>query len=207
MDIYVSALEAHVAPGYEVQRTSTEERPKFPKNVICIDVDALDDCASVTELDNMLNKRLGTATRSRSGVGLKAVAMACLASRAYAVNHESLLGTSEKDMQKVWSTLERAKVSSSHALRSWVASRLSFRTCKGYSLALGCVTRSLASPSKTTTPLVPTGPGPVLLDARRVQSAVGVPGTLKGAMLVNAKLLAGIRDYHGLSSPRFLEDL
>ena len=91
--------------------------------------DILFDCPAPYELRENMTKRLKSGS---APVSLCMVAMMCLGSTGYSVNHVSITGVTDKQMLKVWSYLERQAVASGRTLRQWMKSHMSNRTCKGY---------------------------------------------------------------------------
>ena len=167
----------------------------------------LETCTAPTELQNVLQKRLEPKKDGDTRMDYGAVAVCCLATRGYSVNHRSLAGVSDKDMFKVWTTLESAKISSSPSLGSWIGDCVFFRSREGCSLALGCNTPASVEMGPGDWPTIKRGGGPVLLDSRRVDGVVRISCTIRGAMAADTKLLASIRYCHDPCPPELVEKL
>ena len=203
MEYYIKSLEQLLTPGHTVTRTDGQNTNDVIKGVIFINTKCLDDCPDVTELHNMLTKRLSPKKGGKGSTDYRIVAMCCLASRGYSVNHKSVHGISDKGMSKVWSTLERSKISSSSKLRPWISQNLSFRSYEGFSATVGCNRHISTETVVTNTPRVAKIFVSVPVASFKVDLVVGSSLTVKGAMATDAKLLHAVKVCSNEQPPSF----
>jgi len=203
MEFYIKGLEEHLAPGYVVVRTSGRDNASVVDGAIAIDTNCLDNCPDIVELHNMLAKRLTPKKKSKGAIDHKLVAICCLASRGYTINHESVHSISGKEMSKIWSTLERSKVSSSSKLRDWISQRISFRSYEGFSGTTGQdKVVALVTTDKSDARVAKIDKATVV-SALKVELTVGSSLTVRGAMATDAKLLHAARVCSGMPAPSF----
>lgn len=203
MEFYIKSLELYLKPGYSVIRTEGQDVDNVSSDTILIDIKCLDDCPDIMELNNMLHKRLSLKKRSERAVDYKVLAICCLASRGYAINHNSISGVLEKEMSKIWSTLERSKVSSSVKLRPWVSKNLSSRSYEGFSGAVGAGGAVVAPETLASSSRVDKTTRALLISNLKVDLVVGTSFTVRGAMVTDAKLLHAVRVCAGEAMPQF----
>ena len=203
MEFYIRSLEQQLTPGNTIVRTQGRTNTEVTRGVIFINTECLDDCPDILELNNMLTKRLTPKKKVKGLVDHKVVAICCLASRGYSVNHESIHGVSDKEMFKIWSTLERSKTSSSSKLRPWILSNISFRSYEGFSSTMGRGKHTLGVDEPKNVARIHKVNKAVLVSNLRVDLAAGSPSTVRGAMVTDAKLLHAVRLCSGLPAPEF----
>lgn len=203
MEFYIKDLEQYLVPDYSIVLSEGCNNTSVTDGVISIDIGCLDDCPDTTELHNMLVKRLSPKKKAKGVVDHKTIAVCCLASRGYNVNHKSIYGVSDKEMCKIWSTLERSKISSSSRLRVWISKCMSFRSYEGFSGTMGR-DKVVASVADNATPArVSKISKATVMNTLKVELVIGTSFTMRGAMATDAKLLHASMVCSGKSPPDF----
>lgn len=126
MEVYTKKLESLLTEKYSIAILTEHSLVVERDYTVLIFPHILNSCPSEFELNNSLSKRLDTK--------LHTIAICCICSYGYTVNHHSILNISFKDMQSVWSHLETAKTSSSPDLQKWLTESMNNRTQDGYNM-------------------------------------------------------------------------
>lgn len=132
MEPYTEEIERIAADGFSVTVANSNSDVFDSSNTIVLTPDKFLKCPSVPELINLLTKRVKEPGGFHFGSKLLAVAVCCICSDGYTVNHHALNGITARDVRSIWGILETAKTSSSPALSRWLEECIADRTQEGY---------------------------------------------------------------------------
>ncbi len=203
MDHLINELSGYLRPSFTILRCGCGAASRSDEGIIQFNTDLADTCPNQTEFDNMLEKRLSVKYTPNVVANLVIVAKSCLFSRRYDINHLSLSGITEKDMLKIWSTLERSKVTSSPALAAWITTLVGSRSYDGFSKSLPQEDRCTEHQRPRLVTEIGQFTDSTCVGLSRVDNAVGPALTVKGAMIADAEVLTALRVSSSLSAPRF----
>lgn len=130
MDIYIKTLSNIKNSSWSIIKLDSDSIGDDYNNTIVILPDVYNKCPQITELNNVLNKRL-------SDIHERAVAICCICSYGYTVNNLSLNSVSYTTFLSIWGHIEILQKSASPSLRAWITESIDRRSQDGYSIKFG----------------------------------------------------------------------
>lgn len=124
MDHYIHGLESRMGDGFSMELGSMGIDMQI-RNHIVLNQTLRDNCPGLDEFVNLVTKRLENKSGRSRVARLGDVAVGCLLSCGYQINHQSVRDITYRDMITVWSFIETSSVSSSEVLAPWL------KLCKG----------------------------------------------------------------------------
>lgn len=155
-------------------------------NLIYLIPEYFESCPSITELTNALLKRLKTGQ-------LCSIAISCICSYSYSINHITVSSLNYKDFMSVWGHLETLQRSSSLKLSQWMSNCLCDRSQDGYSNRYRLDTDVSVTVSSNQRNRVRFGSCITPIDIGFVEEYFGIADTLVEAMVVDTKVLSALR--------------
>lgn len=197
MDRYIRDVEGLASEGFSIIKVSAVHYEGVSNGRIVLIPELFENCPKAVELFNSLLKRVKTKASSHSASVLCSVALCCICSYGYTLNHMSLRGLSSKDMRNIWGILETMRVSSSAELSEWLKSCIKERTQQGYEhqcadLQLGVADKSLLAHRVSRRAIKPEQIGVVFSE-----KIFGVTTTVRDAMISDMKMLLALRFING----------
>lgn len=155
-------------------------------NLIYLIPEYFDNCPSVVELTNALSKRLKTGQ-------LYSIAISCICSYSYSVNHITVSSLTYKDFMSIWGHLETLQRSSSLKLSQWMSTCMCDRSQDGYNNRFRLDAGTPVTMSSNQRNRVRFGSSITPIDIGFVEEYFGIADTLVEAMVADTKMLSALR--------------
>lgn len=207
METYIREIERILREDKFVIRVASNWQYDNQPDVIPVISEFFDKCPSKIELHNALEKRLRSPSAAYTTNQICAVAICCICSYNYTVNHTVLRNVTAKDITSIWSHLETLRKSSSLSLSSWLKECLGKRSQAGYIAQyedLICNEKSYVS--KVTLPRnrkrgAVLRPEPI--SCVFTERIFGFSPTVRDAMINDAKMLCALKFLNNEPIPTF----
>lgn len=188
MERYIRDISHSKAPDSSIIISGIDVVEKDYKKSIVLIPDHFNSCPSISELLNALSKRLRTSQ-------LCSIAIGCICSYGYTMNHNNVSAYSSKVFASVWGHLETLRTSSSGELSRWLSTCLDQRSQEGYTFRFN-EESLICGKSNSTASSVPRKRFNVKVESIGsvfAEMYFGDVITLRDAMVADTKMLSAIK--------------